>query len=107
MARFSEGVRFTRLASSFRGEVMIDEKIKIKCSKCSMTFRERGQRIREGYQLQCTHCFKLLTFDSSSGDNNIRRALKSAKEVRTLMEEARQNSRDEAAVPKGAPKLEG
>ena len=84
---------------------MIDQKIKIKCAKCSMTFRERGQRIREGYQIQCPHCFKLLTFDSTSDDNNIRRALKSAKEVRTLMEEARQNSRDHAVLT-GAPKLE-
>ena len=82
---------------------MIDDKIKIKCSKCSMLFRERGQRIREGYQLQCPHCFKLLTFDSSSGDNNIRRALKNAKEIRTLMEEARQNLRDLTAA--GAAKL--
>src|SRR5215212_4063802 len=57
---------------------MIDEKIKIKCTKCSMMFRERGQRIRPGYQMQCPHCLKLLTFGSSSGDNNIRRALKSA-----------------------------
>jgi hypothetical protein len=72
-----------------------------------MTFRERSQRIRDGSQLQCPPRFKLLTFDSSSGDNNIRRALKSAKEVRTVMEEARQHSQDEAAVPKGAPKLEG
>jgi len=82
---------------------MMDEKIKIKCSKCSMMFRERAQRIREGYQLQCPHCFKLLTFDGSSGDNHIRRALKNAKEIRTLMEEARQNLRDQTAA--GAPKL--
>lgn len=61
---------------------MIDEKVKIKCSKCSMTFRERAQRIRNGFQMQCPNCFKLLTFDSSSEDNNIRRALKSANELR-------------------------
>ena len=40
---------------------MSDEKIKIKCTKCSMMFRERGQRIRPGYQMQCPHCLKLLT----------------------------------------------
>ncbi|MFL6825458.1 MAG: hypothetical protein ACJ8E2_03250 [Bradyrhizobium sp.] len=82
---------------------MIDEKIKIKCTKCSMMFRERGQRIRPGYQMQCPHCLKLLTFDSSSGDNNIRRALKSANELRALMEEARQDAGDHAVA--GSPPL--
>jgi hypothetical protein len=83
---------------------MIDDKIKIKCSNCSMMFRERGQRLRDGYQMQCPHCCKLLTFDSSSGDNNIRRALKSAKDVRNLIEQARQNTRDQVVLT-GAPTL--
>jgi hypothetical protein len=61
---------------------MIDDKVKIKCSKCSMIFRERAQRVRNGFQKQCPHCLKLITFDSSSEDNNIRRALKSARELR-------------------------
>jgi hypothetical protein len=61
---------------------MIDEKIKIKCSKCSMMFRERAQRIRNGFQMQCPNCFKLITFDSSSEDTNIRRALRCARELR-------------------------
>jgi DNA-directed RNA polymerase subunit RPC12/RpoP len=74
------------------GTAMIDEKIKIKCSKCSKMFRERVQKIREGFQMQCPHCLKLLTFDGSSDDNNIRRALKNAKELRTALEAARQDS---------------
>ncbi len=61
---------------------MIDDKVKIKCTKCSMMFRERAQRIRNGFQMQCPNCFKLLTFDSSSEDPNIRRALKLAREAR-------------------------
>jgi len=61
---------------------MIDDKVKIKCSKCSMMFRERAQRVRNGFQKQCPNCFKLITFDSSSDDNNIRRALKAARELR-------------------------
>jgi hypothetical protein len=61
---------------------MIDDKVKIKCSKCSMMFRERAQRVRNGFQKQCPHCLKLITFDSSSDDNNIRRALKAARELR-------------------------
>ena len=68
---------------------MIDDKVKIICSKCSMMFRERAQRIRSGFQMQCPHCLKLITFDSSSEDRNIRRALMSAKEVRIALEVAR------------------
>ena len=68
---------------------MIDEKIKIKCSKCSLMFRERAQRIRNGFQMQCPHCLKLITFDSSTEDNNIRRALKLARELRQELEQAK------------------
>jgi len=71
---------------------MIDEKVKIKCSSCANVVRERVRRIRDGFQMQCPYCLKLLTFDSSSEDSNIRRALKSAKEVRVAIEAARQNS---------------
>ena len=63
---------------------MIDDKVKIRCSKCSMMFRERAQRIRNGFQLQCPHCFKMVTFDSDSEDINIRRALSAARELRPL-----------------------
>ena len=65
---------------------MIDEKVRIKCTKCSQVFRERAQKIRNGYQTNCPHCNRMITFDSSSEDRNIRRALISAKEVRTALE---------------------
>ena len=66
---------------------MIDDKVKIKCSKCSMMFRERARMVRNGFQKQCPHCLKLITFDSSAEDNNIRRALKSARELRHALED--------------------
>lgn len=65
---------------------MIDEKVRIKCTKCSQVFRERAQRLRDGFQTNCQHCNRLITFDSSSEDKNIRRALMSAKEVRMAIE---------------------
>jgi DNA-directed RNA polymerase subunit M/transcription elongation factor TFIIS len=65
---------------------MIDEKVRIKCPKCSQIFRDRAQRIRNGYQTNCQHCNRLITFDSSSEDRNIRRALTSAKEVRMALQ---------------------
>jgi len=65
---------------------MIDEKVKIKCTKCSQVFRERAQNIRNGFQTNCQHCNRMITFDSNSEDRNIRRALMCAKEVRMALE---------------------
>ena len=65
---------------------MIDEKVKIKCTKCSQVFRERAQRVRNGSRPTCQHCNRLITFDVSSEDRNIRRALMSAKEIRATLE---------------------
>jgi len=64
------------------GHFMIDEKVKIKCTQCSQVFRERAQKIRNGFQTNCQHCNQLITFDTTSEDTNIRGALMSAKEVR-------------------------
>jgi hypothetical protein len=68
------------------GAFMIDEKVKIKCTKCSQVFRERAQKIRNGFQTNCQHCNRMITFDTSSEDRNIRRALSSAKEIRAVLE---------------------
>jgi hypothetical protein len=65
---------------------MTDDKVKIKCTKCSQIFRERAQKVRNGFQTNCQHCNRLITFDTSSEDKNIRRALLSAKEVRMVLE---------------------
>jgi len=65
---------------------MIEEKVKIKCTKCSQMFRERAQRVRNGFQTNCHHCNRLITFDVGSDDRNIRRALLNAKELRAVLE---------------------
>jgi DNA-directed RNA polymerase subunit RPC12/RpoP len=64
------------------------DRVKILCSKCRKPFSERAQRLREGYQMQCPHCMKLITFDSSSEDPNIRRPLKEARDFRIRAEDA-------------------
>jgi hypothetical protein len=74
------------LPQSLKGRFMIDEKVRIKCTKCTQVFRERAQRIRDGFQTNCQHCNRLITFDTTSEDKNIRRALMSAKEVRMAIE---------------------
>jgi DNA-directed RNA polymerase subunit M/transcription elongation factor TFIIS len=68
---------------------MVDDKVKIKCSKCSQIFRERAQKVRDGFQVNCHHCHRLITFDMSAEDRNIRKALQSAREVRLVLEASR------------------
>ena len=74
---------------------MIDEKVRIKCTKCAQVFRERAHRVRDGLQTNCAHCNRLITFDSGSEDRNIRRALSSAKEVRLAVEAQRRSASQE------------
>jgi hypothetical protein len=77
--------------------------IKILCSKCNKRFNERAQRLRSGYQVQCPHCMKLITFDSSSEDQNIRRPLKAARDFRMAAEDAIVLARMAAQAPKRDP----
>ena len=64
------------------------DRIKIVCSNCRRIFGERAQRLKQGYQTQCPHCMRSITFDSSSEDPNIRRPLKAARDFRIAAEEA-------------------
>ena len=82
---------------------MTDDRIKILCSKCNKPFGERARRLRTGYQVQCPHCMKLITFDSSSVDPNIRRPLKAARDFRIAAEEAIVLARMAAQAPKRDP----
>jgi DNA-directed RNA polymerase subunit RPC12/RpoP len=63
------------------------DRVKIICSKCRKSFGERASRLRDGYQMQCPHCMKLITFDSSSEDPNVRRPLKAARDLRLAAED--------------------
>ena len=81
------------------------DRIKILCSKCSKPFGERAQRLRNGYQVRCPNCMKLITFDSSSEDPNIRRPLKAARDFRIAAEEAIVLAPMAAQAPKRDPVL--
>jgi hypothetical protein len=65
---------------------VIDDKVSIRCPKCSKMFRDRAQRVRDGYQVNCEHCSRMLTLNRDSEDPFIRRALKTAREIRTALE---------------------
>ena len=81
------------------------DRIKIVCSNCRKTFSERARRLKPGYQTQCLHCIKLITFDSSSEDPNVRRPLKSARDLRIAAEEELVLARMAAREPKRDPVL--
>jgi phage FluMu protein Com len=77
---------------------MIEEKIRIRCSKCNSVFRERGSRIRNGFQLNCPQCNRMITFDATSEDPNVRKAFRAARDLRHTQEaEAFAASRSEPA----------
>jgi hypothetical protein len=71
---------------------VIDDKARIRCPGCTKMFRERASRVRDGFQINCQNCSKLLTLNRDSEDPFIRRALKTAKDIRAALE----------AVPKTA-----
>ena len=53
-----------------------------------------------GYQVQCPNCMRLITFDSSSEDPNIRRPLKAARDIRDAAEDALVMARMATQEPK-------
>lgn len=59
------------------------DRVKVNCTKCKNSFRERVRNMRSGYQVQCPHCYRMITFDESSDDLSVRRALTQARRIRT------------------------
>jgi hypothetical protein len=45
-------------------------------------FREKASRIRDGLQVNCLNCNRLITLSKETEDPFIRRALRTAREVR-------------------------
>jgi len=66
----------------------VTDKVKIRCPACTRIFHEKAGRIRDGVQMNCPNCCKLLTLSKETDDPFIRRALRTAREVRAA-EEAR------------------
>jgi DNA-directed RNA polymerase subunit RPC12/RpoP len=70
------------------GLLFMTDRVKIVCSNCRKPFGERAARLKNGYQCQCPNCMRLIIFDSSSEDPNIRRPLKAARDIRHAAEDA-------------------
>jgi len=78
----------------------MNDRVKILCSNCRKPFSDRANRLKNGYQIQCPNCMRLITFDSSSEDPNIRRPLKAARDFRIAAETALVMARMAAQEPK-------
>ena len=64
----------------------IDDRVKIKCPGCKRVFGEKAKRLRDGVQLNCPDCYKLITISKETDDPFMRRALKTAKDIRAAQE---------------------
>ncbi|MGY4513368.1 hypothetical protein [Bradyrhizobium sp. USDA 3650] len=60
----------------------MDDKIKIRCPGCTRVFGEKMNRVRDGLQVNCPNCCKLITLSKETEDPFLRRALKTAREMR-------------------------
>jgi hypothetical protein len=65
---------------------MIDDKVKIRCPHCTKSFRDQAHRVRDGYQVNCGNCNRLLTLNRDTEDPHLRRSLKAAREMRNALE---------------------
>ena len=67
---------------------MFDDSVQVRCRRCKGVFRDRARRLQSGYSRQCPSCEVVLFFDEDSQDQTIRRAMRSARQVRALLREA-------------------
>jgi transposase-like protein len=65
----------------------VDDKVKIRCPACTRVFREKAGRVRDGFQVNCHNCNRLITLSKETEDPFIRRALKTAREIRAAQQD--------------------
>jgi hypothetical protein len=65
----------------------VDDKVKIRCPACTRVFREKASRVRDGFQVNCHNCNRLITLSKETEDPFIRKALKTARELRATQQD--------------------
>jgi DNA-directed RNA polymerase subunit RPC12/RpoP len=60
----------------------VDDTLKVRCSRCKSTFREKARRVQSGYSRECPGCGALIFFEEGSANECINRAFKDAQAVR-------------------------
>ena len=80
---------------------MFDDSVQVRCRRCKGVFRERARRLQSGYSRQCPTCEVVLFFSEDSQDQTIRRAMKSARQVRAALREAEMEQPRRKRMPRG------
>ena len=65
----------------------MEDKVKIRCPACTRVFGEKASRVRDGVQLNCSNCNRLITLSKETEDPFLRRALKAARELRAAAQD--------------------
>jgi predicted Zn finger-like uncharacterized protein len=84
----------------------LEEKVKIRCPACTRVFREKANQVRDGFQVNCHNCNKLITLSKETEDPFLRRALKIAREMRAAEQDriaAQVYKGTASAPPRGTP----
>jgi hypothetical protein len=66
----------------------MDDSVQIHCTRCKTVFRDRARRLQNGYTRQCPCCEVLLFFDEDSQNRDIKRAMRTARNVRNELRAA-------------------
>ena len=66
----------------------MEDQVQVRCTRCKTVFRERARRMQNGYSRQCPTCEVVLFFEEDSPDQNMKRAMKTARKVRKDLREA-------------------
>jgi len=61
------------------------DKIRVTCTQCRIPFREKVKNVREGVQVQCPNCSRLMTFSADSADSGIQRAMTDARRIKNAL----------------------
>jgi predicted nucleic acid-binding Zn-ribbon protein len=82
---------------------MTEDRVPVRCTRCRSIFRERANRLEDGFSRQCPTCETVLSFNDHSSDQNIKRAMRDARELRRKLRDA-ENERYNASTRSGLPR---
>jgi hypothetical protein len=66
----------------------MEDSVQVRCTRCKNVFRDRARRLQDGYSRQCPGCEVVLFFNEGTPDQNIKRAMRRAREVRKQLRDA-------------------
>ena len=76
---------------------VMDDAVRIVCTKCRSRFTDRARRIQSGYSRQCPACEVVMFFDEGTTNRNIRQALLEASRLRRALRAAEDERRATSA----------